>query len=88
VRASLLDGVIELTSPALAPVMHPLDCMAEVRRPDDPIGDSRRLRDASRRVIESAKRHVDASMKRLDRARNILQLVTLRRALRERLRRR
>jgi hypothetical protein len=49
---------------------------------------SERLADSSRQRLRSAKDHLDATRQRLDRARNALQLRWLRRALRDRLRKR
>ena len=49
---------------------------------------SERLVDSSRQRLRSAQGHLDATRQRLDRVRNALQLRWLRRALRDRLRKR
>jgi hypothetical protein len=49
---------------------------------------SERLVDSSRQRLRSAQDHLDATRQRLDRVRNALQLRWLRRALRDRLRKR
>ena len=49
---------------------------------------SERLVDSSRQRLRSAQAHLDATRQRLDRVRNALQLRWLRRALRDRLRKR
>jgi hypothetical protein len=48
------------------------------------VGRSRRLADTSRQRVSETKRRLEATQGRLDRARNVLQAVWLRRALRSR----